>query len=160
MIAPKDMAGHSPAREPGAPRTFEAIIRTFPGRVLTVTVLAPQKRALSFDSCLPPAPAKRARHDEAAPLVVAQAARREGAALISHAVRRQCDAAALDSVCALVSARDEIALVLSAKLRPAAATEQELALGAHGCTVDLRRAAGAGGSQRGVSAVMGSGATC
>ena len=47
------------------PRMLEAIIRSFPDRVLTVTVLAPhksgQKRALSFDSCLPPEPATTRR---------------------------------------------------------------------------------------------------
>jgi hypothetical protein len=31
--------------------TCEAIIRSFPGRVLTVTVLCAHKRPLSFDSC-------------------------------------------------------------------------------------------------------------
>ena len=49
-----------------APRTNQAIIRSFSGRVLTVTVLASHKRALSFDSCLltetsEVAAAKRAR---------------------------------------------------------------------------------------------------
>jgi hypothetical protein len=34
-------------------KTCEAIIRSFPGRVLTVTVLGTQKRPLSFDSCAP-----------------------------------------------------------------------------------------------------------
>jgi len=151
------MVGHWLAPEPEAARTFEAIIRTFPGRVLTVTVLAPQKRALSFDSCLPPAPAKRARHDEPAPLVCAPAARRDGAAVFNHALRRQCDAAALGSVCALVSASDEIALMRAAKLCcplvPSTEQELELAMDAHGCQVDLRTV-GVGGSHRGEPAMM------
>jgi hypothetical protein len=48
---------------PPAP-TREAIIRTFPGRLLHVTVLGShKKRPLSFDSCAPspPRPAKHAR---------------------------------------------------------------------------------------------------
>ena len=45
------------------PRACEAIIRSFPGRVLTVTVLGAHKRPLSFDSCAP-ASNKRARIDE------------------------------------------------------------------------------------------------
>ena len=53
----------APAQRCGA--TLEAIIRSFPGRVLTVTVLCARKRPLSFDSCAP-APAKRARGDAAA----------------------------------------------------------------------------------------------
>lgn len=42
-------------------RTNEAIIRSFPGRVLTITVLASHKRPFSFDSCVPSADCKRAR---------------------------------------------------------------------------------------------------
>ena len=45
-------------KEPAATRTCEAIIRSFPGRVLTVTVLCDRKRPMSFDSCAP-ASAKR-----------------------------------------------------------------------------------------------------
>lgn len=41
------------------PKTCEAIIRTLPGRVLTVTVLSTRKHPLSFDSCAP-ASGKRA----------------------------------------------------------------------------------------------------
>ena len=90
------------------PRMLEAIIRSFPDRVLTVTVLAPhksgQKRALSFDSCLPPEPAKRACNDETAPLVRPTAARRATPMLsastlthliVNNALRRNFDAAAI-----------------------------------------------------------------
>ena len=49
-------------QRPAAQRTNEAIIRSFPGRVLTVTVLASRKRPFSFDSCVPAAtPTKCAR---------------------------------------------------------------------------------------------------
>jgi hypothetical protein len=37
-------------------RTNEAIIRSFPGRVLTVTVLSKNKRSISFDSTVPASP--------------------------------------------------------------------------------------------------------
>ena len=69
----KKMSSTTPSQRAGeraeAQRTNQAIIRSFPGRVLTVTVLASHthKRALSFDSCLPAeacekaAAAKRAR---------------------------------------------------------------------------------------------------
>ncbi len=86
------------------PRLLQAIIRSFPDRVLTVTVLAPhksgQKRALSFDSCLPPEPAKRACNDETAPLVRPTAARRASESTLTHlivnnALRWNFDAAAL-----------------------------------------------------------------
>ena len=56
--------GAVPAKRCGA--TFEAIIRSFPGRVLTVTVLCARKRPLSFDSCAPAPAAKRARGGDAA----------------------------------------------------------------------------------------------
>jgi hypothetical protein len=55
----KKMSSTTPSQREGkraeAQRTNQAIIRSFPGRVLTVTVLASHthKRALSFDSCLP-----------------------------------------------------------------------------------------------------------
>jgi hypothetical protein len=97
---------HTHTAEP--PRMLEAIIRSFSDRVLTVTVLAPhksgQKRALSFDSCLPPEPAKRACNDETAPLVRPTAARRATPMLsastlthliVNNALRRNFDAAAL-----------------------------------------------------------------
>lgn len=66
-FAPCAMSSHVHRAQACAepPRTNEAIIRSFPGRVLTVTVLAAHKRPLSFDSCLPAdireAAAKRAR---------------------------------------------------------------------------------------------------
>jgi hypothetical protein len=45
------------------PRTHEVVIRSFPGRVLTVTVLgnsSMRKRPFSFDSCLPAEPCETA----------------------------------------------------------------------------------------------------
>ena len=45
------------------PRTHEVVIRSFPGRVLTVTVLGnstTRKRPFSFDSCLPAEPCEAA----------------------------------------------------------------------------------------------------
>ena len=50
------------ARGPAPLPTYEAIIRSFPGRVITVTVLCGRKRPMSFDSCAPAA-AKRSRND-------------------------------------------------------------------------------------------------
>ena len=64
----------------GPVRTCEAIIRSFPGRVLTVTVLCARKRPLSFDSCAPAA-AKRARIDGHATQVIFVL---EGAALYAR----------------------------------------------------------------------------
>jgi hypothetical protein len=131
---------HTHAAEP--PRMLEAIIRSFPGRVLTVTVLAPhksgQKRALSFDSCLPPSPAKRACHDETAPLVSPTAARRATPMLsastlthliVNNALRRNFDAAALPPLGLLQEMREEMREEMrAAKIMPVAAaagTEKE-----------------------------------
>ena len=120
---------------------LEAIIRSFPDRVLTVTVLAPhksgQKRALSFDSCLPPSP-KRACHDATAPLVRPTAARRATPMLsastlthliVNNALRRNFDASALPPLGLLQEMREEMREEMrAAKIMPvtaAAGTEKE-----------------------------------
>mmetsp|Transcript_39937 Transcript_39937/g.125449 ORF Transcript_39937/g.125449 Transcript_39937/m.125449 type:complete len:89 (-) Transcript_39937:880-1146(-) len=40
---------------------MQAIIRTYPGRVLKITVLSQYKRPLSFDACSPPSPCGKRR---------------------------------------------------------------------------------------------------
>ncbi|EKX37086.1 hypothetical protein GUITHDRAFT_155072 [Guillardia theta CCMP2712] len=81
---------------------MQAIIRTYPGRVLKITVLSQYKRPLSFDACSPPSPCgkRRSVSDDQDCDEAERAAKR---ARLLTAMNQSSDTAR--SICALFSVR-------------------------------------------------------
>lgn len=115
-----------------AQRTHEAIIRSFPGRVLTVTVLASHKRPFSFDSCVPSA--KRFRENSGLGVQNSQAKRSELAVVDVIDVTHVSDQTARTIAALLATGHDQqLQIPCSLRvMRSASSSSAELALGEPG----------------------------